>query len=386
MIKKKITAIRFIGLLGLIIMFSCNNQDKQNMSVIEAEFSHTAQNKVYLHELLPDQWPVIDSAITDDNGMVQFKVKNSKAGIYTIGTKRENLAIIQVNPGESQYLNADIRQIPNTYTVNGSEGSQLLKKLKKQTLPNLNEIDSLISRRNLFRDSSNFLHVKTLTDSLIRQVHKQQFHFQYNLVKNNKDELAVLVPLFQPFGREEVLTIQEQPELFIAVHDTLMQKYPDNPHVLLLHKKVKRYQEKQENSKQTEENLQLSKVAPDFTIQKINGEASTLSELKGDFILIHFWSEKTPDYKKQMKTISEVLQSHENLIHLAMYKGNDKLVWNKVADRYQNQSIHAIANQQIQKMYNTTEKHRLFLINEEGKIINKDFGIKTIKSVIDDNL
>ncbi|MGM0613167.1 MAG: redoxin domain-containing protein [Bacteroidota bacterium] len=386
MTKKKIKAIRFIGLLGLIIMFSCNNQDKKNLSVIEAEFSHTAQNKVYLHELLPDNWPVVDSAVTDDNGMVKFKITNSKAGIYTIGTKRENLAIIQVNPGENQYLKADIRQIPHTYTIKGSEGSQLLKKLKKQTLTNLNEIDSLISKRNLFRDSSDFSYKKAITDSLIGQVHKQQFRFQYNLVKNNKDELAVLIPLFQPFGREKVLTIQEQPELFLDIHDTLMQKYPDNPHVLLLHKKVKRYQQKQKNNKQTEENLQLSKVAPDFTIQKINGESLPLSELKGNFILLNFWSEKTPDYKKQMKTITEILESHQNLIHLAMYKGNDKLVWNKIADRYQNQAIHAIANQQIQKMYNTTEKHRLFLISQEGKIINKDFEEKDIKSILDEYL
>ncbi|MFW6019469.1 MAG: hypothetical protein ACOCPM_02710 [Bacteroidales bacterium] len=383
--RKEKTAIRLISFLSLLILFSCNNQDNQDQSVIKGEFTHTAQNKVYLHELLPDSWPVLDSAITDDNGIVKFKINNSKAGLYTVGTQRDNLAILQVNPGEDQHLKADIRQIPHTYSIKGSEGSQLLKTLKKQTLKHSEKVDSLISRKNLYRDSSDFMFHKAELDSLIREIRQQQFHFQHNLVKNNKDKLAVLVPLFQPFGRDKILTIKEQPELFIDIHDTLMKKYPDNPHVLLLHKRVKRYQEEQKNTQQAEENLQISKPAPDLSIRRINGESVILSELKGNFVLINFWSENTPAYKKRFKTIQNSLESNDQLIHLAIYNGADKLVWNKMADRYTKQTIHGIANRQIVKMYNTKDKHRVFLINPEGEIIDKDFEIDTINSLLDGN-
>ena len=386
MIKKENIKIQFVGLLTLLLLFACNNQEQQDPSVIKATFTHSSENKVYLQELLPEEWPVVDSAIVNENGEIRFRINDSVAGLYTVGTSRDNLAILQVNPGESQTLKADIRQIPQTYSIKGSEGSQLLKDLKKQTLANLAKVDSLIAKRNLYRDSSNFKHQKNITDSLIRNVHRQQFRFQHKLVKNNKDHLAVLIPLFQPFGREKVLSVGEQPELFREIHDTLMRKHPDNQHVLLLHKRIKRYNEKQKSIQETEKNLQISKSAPDFSLKTVNKENVKLSDLKDNHVLINFWSENTPEYKNRMKTIYKTLQNYPELIHLAIYNGNNKITWQKIATKYPKQTIHGIAEHRILEMYNARKKARLFLINHEGKIIDKDFSNENIKSVLNEHL
>lgn len=379
-------AIFSISILSVFLLSGCLNKEHPNQSIIKTKFSYSASNKVYVHELLADSWPVLDSAITDEEGKADFTFNLAEAGLYTIGTDRDNLVILQVNPGQTQELYADIRQIPWSYDIKGSKGSKLLETFKEQTLRNLDKIDSLYIELSSWRDSSNYADKKSTIDSLVNRVYEKQSEFQIRLVRNNKSLLAVLIPLFQPFGRKPVATIQTHSGLFMQVYDSLKNRYPNNPHVLELHKRIQEFREQKNQAKKHEKQLQPALKAPDFSFSVIDGRTINLSDLQGKYVLLDFWSEDNPGYKRRKKEIYQIQTDFPKVIYVNVYHGKDKLIWKKMAKKYKSQSIHSTTSKMALKMYNAGNKDRLFLISPDGIILSRDIKTSMLQAVLDENI
>ncbi|MFO8086773.1 MAG: hypothetical protein R6T91_03055 [Bacteroidales bacterium] len=380
--------IKIIGaavLMALILLISFCDQQHKSEAQIEATFTHSTGNKVFLHELLPDGWIKIDSAFVNNDGKISFTVQDTTAGLYTLSTDRDNLVIVQTVPGKTEKLKADIRQIPSTYQVTCCAGSRLLQDFKQQTIKHLDRIDSLVLELNRYQDSSNYLKVKKQTDSLVQQIHQKQKHYQTDLVRQNKTTLAVLIPLFQPFGQEPVLTIRKYPALFKEINDSLSAQYPNNPHVLELNKRVERYQEQENRAAASEQRLKPSLEAPDFAADRIDGTPKKLSGLRGKYVVLDFWSEQNPQYKERQKKIHTIVRRYDNVHHFTVYHGTDRLIFGRNAKSYPQQSTHTTGKKVVLKMYNIREQDRLFLIAPDGSILARDITPETLASVINEN-
>ncbi len=369
----------------ILVLYACSNKADENAAVINADFTYSASNKVYLHKLLPDSWPVVDSAITNDEGRVRFELNDPKAGLVTVGTDRDNLVILQTTPGESQSLSADIRQIPHTYTTKGSEGSKLLERFKKKTLEHLDIIDSLYTGLDIRRDSSNYQNNHNTVDSLTAIVKDRQKEYQLDLVRNNKDVLAVLVPLYQPFGRLPLITISEYPDLFMEIDKQLMEKHPDNTHVLDLHQRVERYRDDLKQLQEAEKKLMPGMPAPGFSAPDATGKSVSVSDFQGNFMILYFWSEKIEDYNRKMDSVYKAVNNNTGLILVTVYHGNDKLVWQKTAGRYDRQSVHLLASPVALGLYNSKDKSRMVLVDPEGKIVSADITVENLEEHLNQN-
>ncbi len=382
--KKIIKRYLLFIVLPLLALNACRNKADEDTAVVNADFSYSASNKVYLHELLPDSWPVVDSAITDDEGRVSFEVINASSGIYTIGTDRDNLAILQTNPGESQHLAADIRQIPYTYRTKGSRGSKMLEDFKKKTIKHLDIIDSLFIELNVQRDSPSYLDFQEVVDSMATVVREKQKDYQLSLVRNNKDILAVLVPLFQPFGRVPIITISEYPELFMDIEKNLMEKHPDNPHVLELHKRVERYRSNLKQVQEAERKLKPDMPAPGFAAPDATGKSVRLSEFQGNYVVLNFWSEENENYMKKMDSLYEVVEKRPEVKLLTLYNGKDKLLWQRTASKYNKNTVHMLATPVVLRMYNSKDKGRILLVSPQGKIIRGKLKAAELQQVLEE--
>lgn len=376
--------LAIIGLLTLAI--SCGNDQDNQLTRIKTQFTHTNYNTVYLHQLLPDQWIILDSMVTNDEGLTVFRLNVERAGLYTIGTDRDNLAILEINRNQDHKLLADIRQIPHTYTIEkGSEGSVMLEEFKKITLSHLNTIDSLLWEADSYQGEDINLN-RSLTDSLIRCIRQQQKEQQEQLVRDHKDHIASLIPLFQPFGRERLFTPERYPDLFTTVHDQLMEKYPDNPHVLDLHQRMSQFKEQEAIRRETENQLQPSMVAPDFSLSTIDEQRVNLEQFQGQYVLLHFWTNKEEDYSNVVRSVATAASNYPNLITLWIYHGSDRLIWRDAANRYEENSIHARAEPMVLNAYNTSKSSRTILIDPRGKILENQISHHEICHILSNHI
>ncbi|MFO8055412.1 MAG: hypothetical protein R6U19_09670 [Bacteroidales bacterium] len=382
--SKRIHYITQSMLSLIILLWACQNKEQEGQSSIDAEFTHSSSNKVYLHDLQPDKWQAVDSAYIDEQGKVSFQFTPGKTGFYTISTDRDNLAILQVYPDTSQSISADIRQIPQSYETQGSKGSKLLESFKKTSLKHRNTIDSLLWEKTNY-SGDNIEQQQAETDSLIEVIRQKQKQYQLKLVRNNKDVLAVLIPLFQPFGRKPLFTIEDHPGLFDSVHTALKKQYPQNPHVLDLYERITKYNAQQRETEEREKKLQVSNEAPPFSLKNIHGKQVNLPDLQGNYVLLDFWWEHAANYRENRRQIAQETQTQPNLIYFSVYQGNDKLIWKELAEKYPENSVHARAEKVVQNMYNAKDKERLFLISPEGKILAKDFDPDELTRIIQEN-
>ncbi len=374
----------FIALLALAV--SCGSGEDSQLTRIKAQFTHTNYNTVYLHQLLPDQWIVLDSTVTDDEGRAIFRLTMNRTGLYTVGTDRDNLAIMELTPHQDHELLADIRQIPHTYIIKeGSQGSVMLEQFKKITQRHLNIIDSLLWELDSYQGDDIVLK-RAYTDSLIRSVHQRQKEQQVRLVRNNMDRIACLIPLFQPFGRERLFTPERYPDLFKGVHDQLMEKYPENPHVLDLHQRMGDFLEQQAMRRKAEKQLQPSSPAPEFALKTIDEQRVSLEQLQGKFVLLHFWTNQEEGFRSSMEAASKAAVSYQQLTHFFIYHGTDRLVWRDAAAKHHQNSIHALAEPMVLNAYNTTDHSRILLISPEGKILDNQISPEEITHTLEKHI
>ncbi len=65
-------------------------------------------------------------------------------------------------------------------------------------------------------------------------------------------------------------------------------------------------------------------LATDFTMASLGGGEVTLSELRGQYVLVNFWATWCIPCRKEMPYLQEVHDKHEDLVVLAVNMGEDE--------------------------------------------------------------
>jgi peroxiredoxin len=139
------------------------------------------------------------------------------------------------------------------------------------------------------------------------------------------------------------------------------------------------YLEAVENKLKTVRALKTSQNLPDFKLDNLRGEQIQLNTFKNKPICLIFWESDCQDCLTQSKTNNQVLQSFDEeveLIYVALDK--DKDLWNDKLSVAKIEGTQLYAGESangIIKKYDLTKLPSYFLINKEGKIIQKAIGV-----------
>lgn len=139
---------------------------------------------------------------------------------------------------------------------------------------------------------------------------------------------------------------------------------------------------------QEAEHLGVSTQAPDFTASTIDGKEISLSDFRGNVVLLEFWATwcgpclpEIPHLKKLHSTYSD---QDLNIIGISLDRDSTKLEafiqeknmgWNQI---YQSKRW----EDEIPKMYNIYMIPRSFLIGRDGTILAKDLKGEALKNKI----
>jgi len=265
---KKLTLITiFISLL-----ISCGDKPTQkgNSTSISGNLSNLAEGSlVYLDYITPQQLYTKDSTTVDENGNYSFNYKIETIGYYRLRINNQNFINLVLNPDETPIINADGNNLMDTYSVKGSEESNMLKQFNLAIKANAISQDSIgqIYQANP-NDPGLFIQ---LQQAKFLSIGKMNNIF-ITIINNNPNSLTSLQAVQQ-------LDPKNNSDLYKKVDEALAKTIPENPWFIEFHNKV-----------ESMVNLFVGDPAPDFTLNDTQGNPITLSSLKGKVVLIDFWA------------------------------------------------------------------------------------------------
>lgn len=325
-----------------------------------------AENQVAYIEQQGFAGPVLlDSIVVDDNGNFMVNVPFKDEALYSLRINDQHiLFILDSSPITIEGSASALDQA----TITGSKGSSILKGYNEQ----MNVFTANILTLNQQQED---LMIQGASAEEFKKLETEQ-ETQYGAVKNylksfldtTSSQTASIMAAANFLNNPEEITYLED---FNKSIDKRFGKRTElgKEFSKLLSEKQLAYQTQNEN------NLKIGEKAPDFTLPKENGEMVSLSDFRGEYVLIDFWAswctpcrKENPNvvknyhqFKDQNFTVFGVSIDEDKSAWLKAVK-DDQLVWKQVIDTDGWQS-------KVARAYNVTSIPSNFLIDPEGNIV-----------------
>ena len=334
---KKILIICFlIGSLG-----SCSDSKPNNANgfEIKGNLTNSKSEYIYLEKLSKNGQVIVDSVLIDDKGEFLLNDFSASVGFYRLKLSNTNFAMLVLDANQKIMINADARDIGNTYKVEGSPDTKLFLEYKKLASAQKLRIDSL---EKIFNDA---LVVQKL-DSVSAAALSKQLQKPYEkMVASYSDLLSVKIKE-NASSFASIMAIQQiKPESYLDVYKALdkglSEKYPQNEDVKSFHDMITQT----EMIVSRTNAIKIGSEAPELILPMPNDKDLPLSSLRGKVVLIDFWASWCGPCRKELPNVKRCYEKYKNkgfeILGVSLDKNRDewlqaitkeKLTWPQVSD------------------------------------------------------
>ncbi|MCB0400521.1 MAG: AhpC/TSA family protein [Flavobacteriales bacterium] len=262
-------ATLFLGLA--ILLFSCGSDtDSSSASSVHGNLTNLPEgSSVYLDYLTQTEIMTKDTAVIDGDGAYAFDFNVDQLGYYRLRINNQNFINLILEPNEAPAISGDGSNLMDTYTVEGSTGSQLLK-----------EFNIAIKKDYMYQDSLNKYFQMNQNDPQVFMDIKQKSMGSENQLKLYFKKLADE----NPGSLIGLAAVQQlDPEVHIDVYkkvdEALAQTISNTPYYAPFHQRVESLTK-----------ISVGGEAPDFMVNDKDGNPIKLSDLRGSVVLVDFWA------------------------------------------------------------------------------------------------
>ncbi len=351
----------YFVLLGLICYgFSCNTKSSSDKGyVLSGKIVNAGIEKLYLEELIPSEFIVIDTTTLADDGTFKMKGYIAEPGFYRlrIGEKKNEIIMVLDNKPIEVYI--DVDNILD-YTITGSTDSRLLK-------------DQLIAINNTYQQtqelqkklqSSKFLPNFDSINKSIQDEYRTLVEKQINEIKIFIDTSSSIVAIYVTnFLNPD----QDMPYLKSLV-PLFQKRFPDSKHTKLFTERM--------NALKI---LAIGEPVPDIALPNPDGDTITLSSLKGNIVLLDFWAAWCRPCRMANPGVVKLYKQYKDkgfeVYSVSLDKKKetwvktieqDQLIWKSHVSDLKGWRSSAAQTYKVSSIPNT------FLIDKEGKLIAKN--------------
>lgn len=359
----------------LASIVSCNNKVEKGIFTVHGNLKNIEDQNIYLEQLFfSDKNPEVLDTAAIKNGKFEIAAKGTEEGLYRLRLEKQELGYIFINDKSDIDFVADAKDIslagPNFNTTANKSFKSFLTVIdaKQKGLNSLSaEIDSL--KKDKKNDSITNVKIMQLTEN-----GKGFKSFIIKSIDSISDPVVAMFALGYTRGID--------PNELKTVVPNLAKRFPTHKGVAGIIKQYNEMMVKKEEPKVAPSSTPpkpgmqaIGNMAPEITMNDVNGKPFSLSSLKGKYVLVDFWASwcgpcrgENPNvvanynkYKSKNFTILGVSLDEDKAAWLAAIK-KDNLTWIHVSD------LKGWANAAA-KQYGVESIPYNVLLDPQGKII-----------------
>ncbi len=372
-----------LALLALVLN-SCGTGSKKTNTTFELKgtLSDAKGETLYLEKLASQTPLVVDSCVLDDKGNFSFDNYVPSLGFYRIKVNNQNFGMLVMDSTDKITISGSAKDLGNTYKAEGSPDTKLFLEYNECTKGFQRQQDSL---NEAFRylmtsmgkvDSLRMDSLSKTFEGIYLKVVDAYCERVAQKAKANANMFSTVIAI-QPLDPEKYM------DVFKAVDEGLMKKYPGNPDVNMFHQMM---------VKMTANPFKAGVVAPEINLPDPNGKNIALSSLKGKVVLVDFWASWCGPCRKEMPNVVAAYKKYKSkgfeIYGVSLDKERqawvdaikkDGITWIQVSELTYWNSVAA-------KAYNVQGIPFTVLLDKEGKVIAKDLRGAQLDSAIESAL
>jgi len=290
-----------------IFLWACSTSESVTQNVvIDGSLTNSKNDTLYFSTLHFDKITDTDTIIIDNAGKFYYEFKPKSAAFYVLAHKGQNYVRLLIDKDEKIDFKADLQNIPASYQIEGSKGSNMLKKIETRVAQAHLIVDSLTKVVNENKSKPGFDKIFPKLDSLYKNNFNALKADIKHYIEADISSLAAVVGIMQSLNGQSLFNPYDDFNFFCSVSDSVFKYHKENSFAINLYNRAIEMKLKDNERKQIEELLQAGKEAGDIQLIDRYGKNVQLSNLKGKVVLIKFWDSHC-QICKQENTILKTL-------------------------------------------------------------------------------
>lgn len=369
----------------------CSNQNPGGF-IVSGKITNANDQKIFLSIIESQNIVDLDSCVVK-KGKFELKGTYSEPDFYLIKFDNQSFIYLIVDSTDNDIeITADRQNLAQTYSVEGSKQSNILRKLVVHNTRSIMRVDTLSRIYQKNQNSPNLDSIKSILDKSYQTIYADEKAFLESYIEENNGNLAGFMALFQQLGpRNYLFSTKNDMKYYEMVDKGLSSNYPNSKHAKQLHTTVLQAKAQSQQQQMQQSGVGVGSMAPEISYPDPEGNTQSLSSLKGKYVLVDFWAswcrpcrQENPNvvanYKKYHPKGLEIFQVSLDKSKQSWVKAikDDGLGdWTHVSDLQ-------VWKSEPARLYGVQSIPSNFLLDKDGKVIaknlrGKDLGNKLLE-------
>ncbi len=323
---------------------------------IKGSIKGGAGQPVYLQIVESKDVKPLDTIVANDKGEYAFTYSTDRPEFYRVGVNEQNSFYLVLSPGESVVTKAEIGNMFKSFEV--VEGPEECHRMKE-----MNGLTGMKDSINMIMQAAQMNNDKRMMESAVAAYE--------NINIKMEREIKAFINR-KPAGLSSMAALQNLNfDIDFAYYDKVVRALDGVANGNDIYDNMKAQIEGMRN-------VAIGAVAPEITLAQPNGEVLSLSDLRGQYVLIDFWASWCGPCRRENPNVKKVYDKyHEKgfeIYGVSLDKtqqawlnaiGQDGLEWKHVSDLKYWQS-------EVVAEYQITGIPLTILLDKEGVIIGKN--------------